>query len=279
MEQTIKDNDYFMIKYVDLHKEIMSILLKAINKEYELKEDVFTKSLSRNEAIVGGILVKIYKLNLSVLENICNKKMEIVSIIDRCLSEAIINFKYLIKEGDNGAFDEYLKYSYIAEKRLFEQITNDDRPGSEVLRNRMKSSLLKMSSITGMDIENIERSNWPNVKDKIKLTFDDIQVSNMFYNIYYGTGSHGIHTNWTDIYFHHIDNKNNDDFRLKLEWNTPKPQVYEMSIYMTIYLINNLIALNYYKEETDEIKENLKVVYEKFCTLSDEHESHLKPSV
>jgi hypothetical protein len=276
MEDTIKDNDYFMTKYVDLHKETMSVLLKALDKEYEVIDDVFTKSLSRDEAIIGGILVKIYKLNMSILENICSKKMEIVSILDRCLSEAIINFKYLTKAGPKNNFDEYLKYSYIAEKKLHTQINNDESPNSESIRNRMKSSLAKMSNITGIDINNIERSTWPNVKDKINHTFDDITVGNMFYNIYYGAGSHGIHTNWTDIYFNHLDVKEKDNFTLKFSWVIPKPQVYEMTIFMTIYLINDLISLNYYKNETDKIKDELKNIYDTFTLLAEEHELSLK---
>ena len=58
----------------------------------------------------------------------------------------------------------------------------------------------------------------------------------MFYSVYYGTTSHSIYGNWQDILIHNLE-KSGNQFKLNIDWNTPKPQMLEGPIFFNLDLL------------------------------------------
>lgn len=89
-----KDENQFMDAYVELLKQTITLLFLIVGDRYcEGKEGV-PRKINRNEAIIGGNLTRLMKLNTSFLENICNGKLEICYILNRCIAETAINTQF-----------------------------------------------------------------------------------------------------------------------------------------------------------------------------------------
>ncbi len=72
-----KDENQFMYAYVELLKQTITLLYLNVNERYYEGKEGIPKKINRNEAIIGGNLTRLIKLNTSLLENICNGKLEI----------------------------------------------------------------------------------------------------------------------------------------------------------------------------------------------------------
>ena len=58
-----------------------------------------------NQAVLGGQLVRLYKLISALLDQICQHRREITFIIARLAFECIVNIRFLIKFGDAATYD------------------------------------------------------------------------------------------------------------------------------------------------------------------------------
>jgi hypothetical protein len=84
---------------------------------------VETKAWSRNQAVYGGHLVRLFKLISALLDQICQKRRETTFIVSRLTFETIVNLAYFIEFGSPELFEQYIKYSLRQEKRLHDRIT------------------------------------------------------------------------------------------------------------------------------------------------------------
>lgn len=112
--QEFASEEYFNGVTVELLIEVGSYVCVAAN--------LFpgtTRRWNRNQAILGGHLVRLYKLISALLDQICQHRREIAFIIARLTFECIVNLRYLIKFADDPAvFDSYIAYSFAAGKAL-----------------------------------------------------------------------------------------------------------------------------------------------------------------
>ena len=82
-----------------------------------------THRWNRNQAILGGHLVRLYKLLSALLDQICQQRREIAFLVARIAFECIVNLRYLIKFADDAEiFDSYVAHSLRQEKRLHNKI-------------------------------------------------------------------------------------------------------------------------------------------------------------
>jgi uncharacterized protein DUF5677 len=84
-----------------------------------------TRRWDRNQAVLGGHLVRLYKLLNALLDQICQHRREITFIIARLVFECIVNFRFLMKFGDASMYDSYVRYSLRQERRLYEYYQNN----------------------------------------------------------------------------------------------------------------------------------------------------------
>lgn len=94
--QAYKSEDQFTGLAVELLKEV-GIILSVVACAYRLDDQSRPRKWIRNEAILGGLAVRITKLLQGLLDQTCQNRREIAEILFRCLAESAINLKYLIK--------------------------------------------------------------------------------------------------------------------------------------------------------------------------------------
>lgn len=226
--------DNFMDAYVELLKQTIELFYRVIEFKY-FDIDGVPKKISKDEAVVGGNLTRLIKLNMSFLQNICEGKLEICYIINRCIAETAINTKFLLIEGEERVRRNYIKNSLITEKELWETILSNvkDRSGDVLpIEERMQKSILNSFDKSDFDIDEVKRSSkWKSIKERANLV-----AGEMFYNIFYGISSHSIHGNWQDILLNNLE-KLEDGFKLNLQWNRPRPQIIDGAIILNLDIV------------------------------------------
>jgi hypothetical protein len=261
-------------QYMDAHVELLKQTIELIFKVVELRYcnvNGTPKKINKEEAVIGGNLTRLAKLNISFLQNICEGKLEICYIINRCIAETAVNTKFLLIEGEERAIRNYIKYSLITEKELWETIlTNIRERGGEVLpiEERMQKSIQNSFDKSDFDLEEVKRSSkWKSIKERANLV-----AGEMFYSVFYGIASHSIHGNWQDILFNNLK-KVDDGFELNFEWNSPKPQIIEGAILLNLDIIKTFCERELNSNiNVNTIIENREILYKYLMDLSHIHE-------
>ena len=221
--QKFNNEDQFTALAVELFKEVMQITT-LLACTYRLDPYGNPKKWQRNEAVVGGLMVRISKLQMAFLDQICQNRREIASIIERSLGEGIFNLIYLLKNSSDELFDEYIEYSLKAEKELLNRIReNIGNQGYELpIETRMISSIERVFNISCYPFEQVrekKRNPWgKSIYNRVK----DIGMENM-YLMFMRLLSHSVHGNWQDLVDNHLEYQDGE-FSPKISWGCARPQ-------------------------------------------------------
>jgi hypothetical protein len=267
------DNNNFMDAYVELLKDSIESLWYLVYFKY-CDENDSPKVIGKDDAVVGGNLVRLIKLNTSFLQNVCDSKTEICLILKRCLAETAINLKYLLIESEERVKRNYIKYSLITEKELWEVIKTNIKERTEEAFNiekRMQKSIQNSFDQSDFELDDINRSSkWKSIKSRA----DEI-AGEQFYNIYYGIGSHSIHGNWQDILMNNLD-RVEKNFKLHLDWQPPRPPLLDLAIFLNLDIFKTFIEKELEENATTEIlKGNYTNMLKYLRKLNKTHEIYL----
>lgn len=215
--------DQFMSLAVELLKETAQITA-LLACTYRLDSEGNPRKWRRNEAVVGGLMVRISKLQMAFLDQMCQNRMEIANIISRSLAEGIFNLIYLLKNSSDELFDDYIEYSLKTEKELLNRIReNIDNRGYELpIETRMISSIERVFNISCYPFEQVRekrRNPWgKSIYNRLK----DIGMENM-YLVFVGLLSHSVHGNWQDLVDNHLKYQDGE-FSPKISWCHAQPE-------------------------------------------------------
>lgn len=266
--------DSFMDAYVEFLKNSIECLWYLVHLKY-CDKDGIPIEISKDDAVIGGNLIRLIKLNTSFLENVCGNKAEICLIINRCIAETVINLKYLLIESEERVKRNYIKYSLITEKELWGIIKENASLRNGDLLNiekRMQKSIMNSFDDSDFELEDVNKSsNWKSIKSRANIV-----AGEMFYNVYYGISSHSIHGNWQDILSNNLT-KSGENFKLNLDWQSSKPQMMDLAIFLNLDILEIFIE----KEieaglEKNILIENYKVLTGYGKILYDKSEEYLK---
>lgn len=216
--------DQFMSLAVELFKEVCQITA-LLSCTYRLDQDGNPRKWARNEAILGGLMVRTSKLQLALLDQICQKHLEIAFIIDRCLSESLINLKYLLQRDNDNLFDEYIEYSLREEKRLLKRIEeNITKRGHELpIESRMIDSIRQAFKTSSFTPEQVDETKWKPWGEKIYERAKSIGMEDAYFALF-SLPSHSVHGNWQDLISYHLKYEKGE-FSPEIQWGYPRPQL------------------------------------------------------
>lgn len=247
----------FMDASVELHKQSISLVQAIIDKQYFDQGEPI--ELDKEQAVIAGNLVRLMKLNISFLQNVCDSKIEIASILLRCIGESYVNTKFLISNNEENAIKNYIKYSLITEKELWNKIKENinERGGNiEHIEFRMNKSIERSFENSDFELDEVHRSSkWKSVAKRAKVVAGDA-----FYSIFYGMGSHSVHGNWQDILFYNLK-KTQNGFKINPSWTPPVPQGIDAVVLMNLdlceFYINNSAedSLNSFLEIAEALRD------------------------
>ncbi len=213
----------FMPLAVELLKEVGHIT-SLLACSYRLDENNQPRKWRRNEAIVGGLFVRLVKLQMGVLGAVCDRHAEIADILFRCLSETILNIRYLILKGTPRLYDEFVEYSLREEKRLLQTIKKNikNRGRTLPIEQRMISSIQRAFKQSGVNPKNVDESKRTPWGENIFKRAEAVGYGKAYQGIF-GLPSHSVHGNWQDLIHYHLEMV--EEFYIPTpEWTRPRPQ-------------------------------------------------------
>ena len=272
--QEYQSENNFMQVSVDLMVEVGQYICLAASI---LPAD--RKEWSRDEAILGGHLVRLFKLISAFLDQTCQRRREMTVVIGRMAFECIINLKYLLKNASPELFKSYIHYSLKHERSLKADIlTNIDNRRGEILNieQRMLKSIdkaFKRSEVNPDEIEPKKLQNWGG-----KNLFEKAQNVGLeeAYLAAIGGPSHSVHGNWQELIEYNIE-FNENGFVPSLEWHIPRPQLGNAICYQAaIVTIEYLTYLKYLSpKKIKKIIRKLEELLSRILLLEELHERYI----
>ena len=188
------------------------------------------------QAVLGGHLVRMFKLMKFVMEESIECRDEMLSVLVRLLAECVINLRYLIRNGSTELIQSYLAYSLRHEKDLADLIRTNvrDRSGVELpIEARMLRSIQRTFDNSQFPEESLPLKkvrNWggKNLFEKAQ----NVELGGAYLAIF-GGPSRNVHGGWHDLLQYHLECEVPGVFKPNLEFNRPRPQ----AIYSLTYLI------------------------------------------
>jgi hypothetical protein len=192
------------------------------------------------QAVLGGHLVRMFKLMRFAMEESIEHRDELLSVLVRLLAECVINLRYLIKNNSQELIRSYLAYSLQHEKDLASLIRTNvaDRGGIELpIEARMLGSInrtFEKSQFPEKSLPTKKVRNWgdKNLFEKAK----DVELGDAYIAIF-GGPSRNVHGGWHDLLQYHLKCEAPGVFSPKLEFSRPRPQV----VYSLTYLISETL--------------------------------------
>ena len=183
---------------------------------------------NRDEAVIGGHLVRLYKLINAILDQTCQQRRETSFIYCRLAFECIINLRYLIAHASDELFRSYRAYSLKHEYKLLRQIEEniEARGGKELpIERRMINSIHRSFEVSGITVDALRPGGLKNWGGKNIFKKAQAVGLEMAYLALFGGGSHSVHGNWQDLLEYHLEETNEGGFKPDFEWHRPRPQV------------------------------------------------------
>ena len=270
--KNFQSENQYMEAVVELLKQSIELIYLIVDERYCYGEEGLPKSINRDEAILAGNLTRLIKLNTSLLENICNRKTEISQIVLRCIAETYINIAFMLNSSDDRVFMNYIKYSLITEKELWNKIIENikERNGAvQDIELRMQKSIQTSFIDSDFEFDKVNRSSkWKSISERARMVSGE-----QFYKVYYGIASHSIHDNWQDILFNHLTPEGKE-FKINLEWNKPRPQIVDGAIAMNLDLVKLFVAKEKINKQGD-YQETVTLLQSYHNELMKSHENHM----
>lgn len=227
---------------VELFKEV-GIITNVLSCAFKGDANNTPQQWDRDEAILGGLMIRLTKLQSGFLDQVCQKRRELVEILSRCLAETIINLTYLLNGKSSKLFDEFVEYSLREEKRMLNRVNqNIKERGNELpIEKRIKKSIDRAFKLSLLTPEQVDESNYEPWGEKIYKRAKAAKIEYV-YDVF-SSHNHYVHGNWQDLLFHHIDDVGNR-FIPKPDWSYIRPQpIFALAIFSVdvdrLYLFQN----------------------------------------
>lgn len=275
-EISMTDTNYFMKKLVDIGNQISGLSTQILSFTYP------GHGKQIKYAICGGMLVRITKLHHTILQMACDKKGEIIPILQRPLIETYLSLAYLLKKDDDKVYKKFIERNAIDDKRQKHAILQKVSGRKQIpIEKRMLKSIAHHAAKDDVDFTKIpdkpSGTSWiPGVeyKDMAKeIEWPDL------YTFFYAVATRFSHPSWHDLKTNHLSLCKNHDrdkehYVLDNRYTSPKPQLLEASFVVTLKALS-IFNLHFCDNNEDFNKTITRIENEIFQEI-DEHEKYLQ---
>jgi len=192
-----------------------------------LDENGKPRSLTRDEAILAGLMVRCMKLHHGLLQSCSPQRAELLNFFERGVTETAVNLRYLLEHGAPEVFDAFVRYSLRLDKELYEHINEAiaERDGQLLpIEERMLDGIKRSFEAAGVELESVDandRTNWS--KGGVYGRFKALGLTGL-YSPSFGVQSHYVHGNWHDLYAYQLMVQPDGRFLPDLRWGAIRPQ-------------------------------------------------------
>lgn len=261
------------------------IVTNEVNKKIILVSGIVTdKNLNSQKInILRGHLVRLYKLYDSYLFLTVEKRTEIALIILRTLSEAVINFGYLIKHYNTDVFEKYMRVALVYDLKLKSSIRSNqaERQNTLGIEDRMLKSIEDAQKRSGISAggNDVSKTKWGLQKEHLNTEGKAKDTGlEAIYKYIFTSSSDNIHGSWHELDFHHL--KQSEDASqirdLDYSYTVPKPQMLEsISIVITDVLIQYINLICSDCDDKTKLQSDLDKIKTWLYGIASKHEDYL----
>lgn len=235
-----------------------------------------TRKWTRNQAIVGGLLVRSYKLTSALLDQTCQHRREITFVLGRLAYECMINILYLVECGSEELFQAYVVDALRHERRLRDRITTNIAHRSGIvlpIEERMLRSIDKAFDRSGLKPEDVTKQAAKPWKDvDLFQRANKVGLGNSYLG-FFGGPSHHVHGSWFDLIEYHL-NYDESGFTPELEWHSPRPQVLLALCKVGIHTLQKYLQ-HFVGDDAEEVLKDLDNLRERVRLVDIAHEHYL----
>ena len=271
--------DDFMKKLVDIGNQISGLSTKILSFEHVGQGD------QTKYEICGGLLVRITKLHHTILQMACDKKGEIIPILQRPLIETYLSLAYLLKKDDANNYQKFIERNAIDDKRQKHAILQKVSGEKQIpIEKRMLNSIARHATRDNIDFAKIpdkpSGTTWiPGVeyKDMAKeIDWPDL------YTFFYTTATRFSHPSWHDLKTNHLSlcknqersKEHKEHYVLDNRYRSPKPQLLEASFVVTLKALS-IFNINFCADN-QEFRKTIEGIENAVFQEINEHEAHLQ---
>ncbi len=222
LDELIEKGHNGTIKNTDFTKSwCNTVLVVASRIEYIVHSSKHTKEgYSKDEAVIYGLLVRLFKLLCFQRRLVCNQIMTttVAAFFERMILEEVINIEYFIENYDRKLLNNF-RLNSLKPETFFEEAIVGDISENAGQSTAWQERLLKSIHVTyekaNSSYEEVKSSKvrLPNISEKFRAT-----GNKRLYDISYRTKCHDIHGDWVDLTqnylnYNHENNKFTPNFQ------------------------------------------------------------------
>lgn len=178
----------------------------------------------RHQAVLMGVMSRLYKLYDTFQMLTCEQRMEMSMIIGRSTTDTAIDVIYLSGRREAELLDEFIRTSLATDKEIYELMLNDeaDGRGDPIIRDRIKSSIESVFNDAGMTLDEIDSRKWKR-KHSTRKRSKLCGIENLYLLIYKNL-SRVTHSSWSEIVKYHLE-RDGLSWSPNLNHAIPSPQL------------------------------------------------------
>jgi hypothetical protein len=188
-----------------LEELLQSVTLVA--RVRRVDQDSQPRTLSRNEAILAGQMIRLAKLHYGLLQHCSPPRMELFSFLLRGAIETAVNLRYLLKHGTPEVYDAYVRDSLRLYKKNHDRVMEEIRArGGTVMpmEHWMLEGIERAFRVARVELDSVdgnEPRGW--TKRGARGRFKALGLED-WYAPSFGVQSNYVHGAWQELYEHHL---------------------------------------------------------------------------
>ncbi len=235
-------------------------------------------SWSRDQAIIGGHAVRLFKLLSGLLDQVCQRRRETADILLRLIFETSVNARFLMQEWSAELADSYVRTSLRHERKLRDTIeANVSARNGDLLpiEDRMLRSIDRTAVLAGVPLDTVDlkqKAPWggKHLAQKAK----DVGWLDA-YDAVFGGMSHNVHGSWQDLLTHHLGVEQDGRFVPEFEWTRPRPQALLATSILVVEVVAEVAHFLGGKIALDQLDPLLADLHQRIGEANLLHESYL----
>lgn len=237
-----------------------------------------TGTWSRDEAAVGGNMVRLYKLVHAILDQASQERAEIMMMVLRITFETIVNLRFMIQEFSSEMVNSYITYSMKHERKLLETIERNVAASGGRQRHiegRMKRSLERTAIAAEVTYDQVDmkQKNWggKNTYEKAKA----LDWNEVYLGAFSGP-SHNVHGSWQELYANHLEWDGAGRFTPNLEFGRPRPQPISAICWLITEALYDYYAFKMGEDNIEPLWAPVSDLQGRILALDEAHEVYLQ---
>lgn len=234
------------------------------------------KFWNRNQAILGGLVARFFKMISALLDQTCQHRRETSFVFSRLAFECIVNVRYIIAAESEGLYQAFVAYSLRHERQLYDRISKNikERGGESLpIERRMIASIERSFVSSEISVDGVIPETYAPWKSKNLFDRASFIGLGEAYLGLFGGPSHSVHGNWQDLLEYQLE-KTDTGFLPDLEWHRPRPQplfvIGILGVEMLVDYVTHLVG-----DAAQPLVDELNELRDRISLANSEHETFL----